>query len=69
MVCFTYCMIMTDFYIGSWAEEDNIEDEKANFKMYLAYTISFATGTGVFVAARASIIFFMSIKASTILHE
>ena len=37
--------------------------------MYFAYTVSFATGTGLFVAARAAIIFFMSIKTSTLLHE
>lgn len=69
MIGFTSCKILTDYYIGKWANENDIQDQKDNFKKYTAFAFSFASGTGLFVAARAMTIFVMSIRASTLLHE
>lgn len=41
----------------------------ADMKKFVTFIFAFATGTGFFVGARAMIIFVMSIRASTILHE
>lgn len=68
MICFTFCKILTDYYIGLWAKEDSDLMHK-DLKKYMTFIFSFATGTGFFVGARAMIIFVMSIRASTILHE
>ena len=68
MICFTVCKILTDYYIGQWAKEDS-EAMHTDMKYYITFIFSFATGTGIFVAARAMIIFSMSIRASTLLHE
>lgn len=68
MVGFTYCKISTDYYIGRWANEDDIVNQHADFKKYTIFAFSSASGTGFFVAARAMTIFVMSIRASTLLH-
>jgi ABC-type multidrug transport system fused ATPase/permease subunit len=69
MIGFTWCKIQTDYTIGEWAKLKTEEEQKSLFKYFTYLSFSYASGTGLFVAMRCMIIFWMSIKSSRSMHE
>ena len=69
MIGFTFCKIQTDYTIGEWAQLKTESEQLDMFKYYTFLTLTYASGTGLFVGFRAMLIFIMSIRSSKFLHE
>jgi ABC-type multidrug transport system fused ATPase/permease subunit len=67
MLCFVLCKIKTDYTIGLWAKDTDIQH--TNFKLFAVTVFCYATSAALFQLFRVLIIFMMSFKASKLVHK
>jgi len=66
MLAFVLCKIKTDYTIGLWAKDTDLQQE--NFTIFTVMVFSYASSAALMQFFRCVIVFVMGIKASTKVH-